>query len=328
MKLFDLEVVIKVDQVALPEFGIQYDETKKQAMCWIPSEAGKVGLKSPMSSATSSDLESDFLSSSKPFAISCQALRPHAFAITTAMSVDGTRITGIIIKPSSCRRHTRNAAITSATTSRALLFSTVQLSDDESLGATHRKLGDIVVDLYQAKMGKRKEYSKAYRKEYVNNDKVSEKSKKAVSHKVAFGEELPCEKNYKRTMVRISKLATFTFKYRSIDVLKADGIAPPDPKPQLQTPKGKRKANDSEVLEIEDSTDDEDSAMYKGLVPNEFWTNGAFLNSQEALEAIKEKRAKKKARKAASNPAASKKIKKEQAALLQPGAIEPSTLLA
>ncbi|KAG6817761.1 hypothetical protein H0H93_007026 [Arthromyces matolae] len=218
---------------------------------------------------------------------------------------------------------TRNDVLASATTTRALLFSTVQLSgahavpyliiemlttymvDDESLGTAHMQLGDIVVDLYQAKMGERVEYSKG-RKEFDNNDKISEKSKKAVSHRVAFGEELPCKKIHVTKMVKINKLATFTFKYRSIDVLRADGIAPPDPKPQ--TPKGKRKASDSDVLEIEDSTEDEDSAMYKGLV--------------EALEAIKEKRAKKKARKAASNPAASKKIKKEQTALLQPGAIE------
>ncbi|KAG6818648.1 hypothetical protein H0H93_003169 [Arthromyces matolae] len=130
----------------------------------------------------------------------------------------------------------------------------------------------------------------------------------------SFGEERPyTHRLHTRQIRRIKKLATFTFKYRSIgtnsvtttchevltiptlDILKADGIAPSDPVPQGN--RGKRKA--SEIPEIEEDldsrTDEEDSAMYKGLV--------------DALQALEEKRAKRKARKAV--PGASKKIKKE-----------------
>lgn len=33
---------VTVDGVELPQYAVEYSEGEKKAMCWIPSEAGKV----------------------------------------------------------------------------------------------------------------------------------------------------------------------------------------------------------------------------------------------------------------------------------------------
>ena len=44
MKFLEFEAHINVDGEELSEYGIEYDEMTKTAICWVPSEAGKICL--------------------------------------------------------------------------------------------------------------------------------------------------------------------------------------------------------------------------------------------------------------------------------------------
>ncbi|KDQ63543.1 hypothetical protein JAAARDRAFT_382113 [Jaapia argillacea MUCL 33604] len=145
---------------------------------------------------------------------------------------------------------------TSSTTERALCFSTLELTDDDAyLGANNsvKGLGEISVKLYPVTVG----MAIPMQPLHVPEDrKVHERTKKAGAHRVKFGEEVL--KSARQNAVQVTSLsnvpcATFTFKYTSLDVLKANGIVHSEPvkseplptsrKPKLES---KRKRNDKE----------------------------------------------------------------------------------
>lgn len=39
-----VEAAVVINDIELPQYQIEYDDANKTVTCWIPSEAGKVGL--------------------------------------------------------------------------------------------------------------------------------------------------------------------------------------------------------------------------------------------------------------------------------------------
>ncbi|KAJ7879615.1 hypothetical protein B0H14DRAFT_2709462 [Mycena olivaceomarginata] len=102
------------------------------------------------------------------------------------------------------------------------------LDDDEFLeSAGHKDVGLIRVEIWTINMAGTKPYSNIAP---VEESKIHERSKKGGTHQIkpVFDEEIvqvPRSAAIVEYLER-SPLVTFTFKYRSIDLLRADNIAP------------------------------------------------------------------------------------------------------
>ncbi|GLB40683.1 hypothetical protein LshimejAT787_0805540 [Lyophyllum shimeji] len=233
MELLAFQAHITVDGVELPQYDVKVDESTKTASCWIPSEAGK------------------------SFAVKWRHLEPCPLRISGRVHLDGKRIGGWIADEGCTPVFTFDSIITSSTTTRPLLFTTIQLTDDDTYlqPDNSKDLGDIVLKLIHVEVTGR--YTAPVSNLAVD-DKVHERVKKALVHRTTFGKE-----NVERDAIEVmgtrdvAVLATFKFRYRSIDVLRADGIAPPDP--NIQKSRGrKRKVGESDVPGEERGTEDEE----------------------------------------------------------------------
>jgi len=108
---------------------------------------------------------------------------------------------------------------------------------------------------------------------------VHERSKKAIAHRVNYGSEIPrsCPKF---SVNVVETLATFIFKYRPLEMLRANDIVPQNPEPRepqehtLDTPpisetssrKGEHSKVKEEVESGSESETDEDSMREKALL--------------------------------------------------------------
>ncbi|KIK66874.1 hypothetical protein GYMLUDRAFT_69913 [Collybiopsis luxurians FD-317 M1] len=234
LNLQDFTAWIEVDGAELPIYDVQ--EKDKEAACWIPSEAGK---------------EFSVKWSSKHATLSmCGDVR-----------IDGQACAGIAMQEGS---PTRNFAVsgvtTSATTQKPFVFSKLELTDDdEYLGKAVADLGDIKLIISRATFGT---YEERYTT-HVPVGKVHEKAKKATGHKIGLGVDktIPHTKQIQTT--RLGVVVTFTFKYRPIDMLRANGIAPP-----AENKKRAASTDNAEVLDLTGDlgdSDNEDERRMKAL---------------------------------------------------------------
>lgn len=245
MKFLGFHAYITVDGVELPQYDVRYDEDAETATCWIPSEAGR------------------------SFAVNWRHLESRPFKICGQVYIDGSKVGGKICSRNGSQLLTQDNTITSSTTTRPLLFAPIQLTDDDSYLESDgiKDLGDIVLCMVHVEAkGKREPTTK----KLPIDEKIHERSKKALVHRATFGEEIMRWKKIRVTKTKnIARLATFKFRYRSIDVLRADGIAPPNPMaPEAR--RGKRKADEinrrAEVEEPEDDDEEKEQAELKALL--------------------------------------------------------------
>jgi len=234
MRLLGFEAYITVNDVALPEYEVKLDEGAITGTCWVPSEAGK------------------------SFTIKWRALEPLPFKVSGDVDLDGLDVGGHLLVENDCALCYLEDIVTSPTTTRPFVFAPLQVTDDdtylESQSMNH--LGDIVLTLSHVELG---DVEHPEEKDPPIDEKIHERSKKAMVHRINFGEEaVKPEVITVITTEHISTLVIFTFKYRSIDVLMADGIAPP-------TARGKRKAGEMDDESSEDdngeSGDDEEEVF-------------------------------------------------------------------
>lgn len=114
------------------------------------------------------------------------------------------------------------------------MFSQLELTDDDSMldDRSSNDIGQIVMEVAQGKYATRKKVVGSQnmndRTLRVREGKVHERSKKACSHRVAFGEEVPNNEPVPAfTVIRDSSPRTiFVFKYTRLDILQAMGVAP------------------------------------------------------------------------------------------------------
>ncbi|KAJ3932957.1 MAG: hypothetical protein NXY57DRAFT_65898 [Lentinula lateritia] len=118
--------------------------------------------------------------------------------------------------------------------------------DDEYLNQVTAGLGDVQLMISHATFGLPTEHYSS--RDPVGVGKVHEKSKKATGHKVGLGENKPIGHTNVLMAERHAVIVTFVFKYRPIDMLRANGIAPPEAH--------KKRAVPSSEIEVLDLTDD------------------------------------------------------------------------
>jgi len=213
LQLGDLYAWISTDGISNECFAIE-QPTNNSVACWIASETGK------------------------KFAVNWfNASR--AFPIQGVVSIDGTVCDNHVMldylypdKPSAVGvSHAR----TSDYTQRDFMFSTIEVTDDDeylyTLGQTYN-FGTITLDLWRLHVTDvvRKTMQHQYGSPVLESQIVHERSKKAGTHHVKYGEEYhspsPVVDMVTSRKVDQVPFASFTFRYRPLAMLMANGIVP------------------------------------------------------------------------------------------------------
>ncbi|KAE9390483.1 hypothetical protein BT96DRAFT_1024525 [Gymnopus androsaceus JB14] len=225
---------IEVDGSEVPVFDAQ--ENNNEVTGWIPSETGKKFCLKLSTGTRGSSMAADIYMDGKPFS-------------------------GKAIYAGPPRMFTISGVATSNTTEKPFMFSPLELTDDDDyLHTTTTGLGDVkLVISYATFGGEVNQYHK-----YDPVGKVHEKSKKATGHKIDLGQET--SKAHSSTVVttRHAVITTFVFKYRPIDMLRANGIAPPAPVEESKK-RAASPTNGPDVLDLTGDSDDENERRIQTL---------------------------------------------------------------
>jgi len=233
---------IKVDDEELPEYDVQVDENERQVSCWVPSEAGK------------------------NFAICWTNANPLTDT-SGQVALDGIQVGGYFCNRGSTREWVCSDCYVTSTTIRKFCFSPITFTDeDEYLITSAANLGEIKLEVWTAVNPSTAPYKQRVEDPIDSfNTKVHERSKKVGAHRVKFGdlEEAPSTTFYSST--KVYRLATFIFRYRPLDILQANDIAPVAPRAAHAEQSNKRKLSEDDVIEICSSDDDEIDQHVKKL---------------------------------------------------------------
>ncbi|KAJ7759325.1 hypothetical protein DFH07DRAFT_940100 [Mycena maculata] len=211
---------VEVDGVKVSEYSPEYSADRKEATCWIPSEVNK------KFSIHWTDSKAD------------RTRKIYGFVRIDGIDCGGREL--IFAKTGGKWIGTghRDSVSTSPTTRRPFIFGRQEITDDDNflnapisldLGTIQLAFEDVVC--YKTHPTLRQFVSLPPRK-------LHEQSKKAMGHSVQFGRETRTWSPYQSTTTEtvcdtVERLAKFTFKYRPLDLLKANGIAPVD-RPRLE----------------------------------------------------------------------------------------------
>ncbi|KAH7884285.1 hypothetical protein F5I97DRAFT_1434817 [Phlebopus sp. FC_14] len=236
--VFTASVII--DGKALEEYDVVMENPTK-ATCWISSQEGK------------------------NFAVQwkCHSKTRQTCSVGR-VNVDGVRCRGRIIEPGPLGRgDTQSRSYVSTNTkTRDFVFSRLQLSDDDTLldKSVPKDLGEISLTIQHGKLLRvRVEDHHVDKGLDVPglDDKFHEKAKKATVHRVNFGPEKTRRprKGYGLQLIRDGggKLE-FVFKYRPLDVLQANGIAPSTVGTSSHLSRSRVEPRDSDI-EVTDGAD-------------------------------------------------------------------------
>ncbi|KIJ60389.1 hypothetical protein HYDPIDRAFT_32354 [Hydnomerulius pinastri MD-312] len=202
---------IRVDGEFLQAYDVEMLPEENKVTCWVASEAGK------------------------NFSVVWQDLNfTRHFNLLGELKVDGTWAGGKLFKPLLPNQPVSSTLIsaelkfvnTSPTTARPLAFSKLQTTDeDQYLKSAPSGLGEITLTIrLVAVLGVGLQQGIGS----ILNTKVHERSKKAFSHCIGFGDEttVPVQHAVQVQPLTQKPFVTFVFKYRPLDRLMADGIAP------------------------------------------------------------------------------------------------------
>ncbi|KAJ7267643.1 hypothetical protein B0H12DRAFT_1068046 [Mycena haematopus] len=193
---------------AATEYRIEAFDDQRVITCWIASEVGK------------------------PFSVAwknCFLPAPTAGHVF----MDGTECGGrVLTGPSSAIA--KHSGVTDTRTVKEFVFSSLTVTgddDDAFLGdlPSHRKLGCIEVAIYPVQIfGFVATVSNS---STLSEIKIHERSKKSVTEQIRLAEPkmLLAPQNALAHRFTGPPIVTFVFKYRPLDVLRANGIAPPLP---------------------------------------------------------------------------------------------------
>ncbi|KAL1758668.1 hypothetical protein FB107DRAFT_271863 [Schizophyllum commune] len=206
MRLGIVDCWIEADGKPLEEYGVEVSEDGKRCTAWIPSKAGQefvVHLRDP-------DLARSTLG---------------------AIYTDGHNVGGPVLEAfrSPTLQHVSRAGVNiSPTEIRNFKFGEVKLTDDDTyLSQDMKSVGEVRFELWLCHVGRF--VVPTVRPQITETTKMHERSKKGLAHAVAFSETKRLERptNFvEATKLGGEPLATFTFRYRSLEMLRANGIAP------------------------------------------------------------------------------------------------------
>ncbi|KAL1739078.1 hypothetical protein HDZ31DRAFT_49977 [Schizophyllum fasciatum] len=145
----------------------------------------------------------------------------------------------------------------SETGCRDLRFGELAFTDDDAyLRRDQRSVGEITVTVWQCKLEGYEDFIPV--ESLAEPIKLHERAHKALAHGVTYGEvKNDAQMAFTANIVDISAspLASFTFRYRSLDMLRATGIAPaPESQPsQSQSQSRSRSPGSSRGVKRESS---------------------------------------------------------------------------
>ncbi|KDQ63544.1 hypothetical protein JAAARDRAFT_29561 [Jaapia argillacea MUCL 33604] len=209
LRLRELEASITVDGSELEQYDTRLAQSDQEATCWIPSEAGK------SFSITWND-----------------SLTSREDCMVAKIEIDGVKCGGRVMYPPnhgkwSSSMHSKNYVSASSASTRAFFFQRTKSSDP----IPHPKIDDhpehtreIVLRIWRVQIGTHRRCERAP----INLPEMSGTSNGAEPPRIQFGHEITCRKrtNPKCTTLDPQPYATFIFKYRPAEVLKARGIIP------------------------------------------------------------------------------------------------------
>jgi len=198
---------VVVEDQEIEHYGIEVNEETKVATCWIASTAGKrFGL--------------------------WVAKRHADFECVADMDLDGSFMGGVVLIKSDRKPRLKEYVYTGDTSARPFLFGLLRVTDDDSVlnsQQSYEEFGNIKV-LFRHITDRK--LSSVQTPQLSANDTIHERAKKVVTHRILFGQSTTIERPQTfETCMRQEKVATFIFRYRSIDLLRANRIVPHSPAP-------------------------------------------------------------------------------------------------
>ncbi|KAG2340660.1 hypothetical protein BDR05DRAFT_966518 [Suillus weaverae] len=214
MILGDFSACIFIDGQELPEYDavVSSTPTENRITCWIASAEGK------------------------KFGVRAKFLARQTSGSLATIFVDGVSCRPYVVPPGWVGTLERTY-LSNNYVGRDFMFSQLELTDDDSI-LDDRSSNDIGQIMIEVVLGKYTMRGQAVGSQNVNDrtlrvreGKVHERSKKACSHRVAFGEERSIQEPVSAfTIIRDNSPRTvFVFKYTRLDILQAMGVAPHTP---------------------------------------------------------------------------------------------------
>ncbi|KAF5334860.1 hypothetical protein D9758_014291 [Tetrapyrgos nigripes] len=202
MKHLDIEAWVTVDEQPLDEFGVATHGMK--ASCWIASEVG-MHFEVHFRSNRSVNVNGDFY-------------------------IDGQLSdSGVVTEDEEGREYIASGLLTSLVSEKPFVFSEVRLTDDDGFsGRDLQELGEIKIVFEEVHIIKEDIPfdENVHCCKFSSEDLLHERSSKAITHRVGLGEERGRSKEDFMTFEAIRVIATFAFKYRPIEFLRANDVAP------------------------------------------------------------------------------------------------------
>ncbi|KIJ98149.1 hypothetical protein K443DRAFT_681020 [Laccaria amethystina LaAM-08-1] len=228
LQLGNLSAWITVDGKELKEYGVEISDDGKEATCWIPSKVGQ-----------------QFVVNWKYTSRARRLPTP----LGARLFLDGTKFSGghMSDRPTTV---TRIGVPSSKTTVKPFVFSKVELTDDDNFLAMPSGIGEIKIVISEISVEKNTKALSYKAAMQELPQKVHERSKKGIVHGVSLANDVRRpEDSATVTKTRLRDLVTFVFKYRPLDVLQANDIAPlPPTKKYLVMPKVEDQEEEQETL--------------------------------------------------------------------------------
>ncbi|KAF8183426.1 hypothetical protein BJ912DRAFT_1144870 [Pholiota molesta] len=294
-----------VGEKCLPHFGVECKESTREIAAWIPSEAGV------------------------RFVVCYRKNGQDNRAYVAKLYLDGHKIDSVHHSGRRLLAIKKTSSVEiSPTEVREFIFNPVMLTDDDAYvdHASSAGIGEIKLVLQPVEVTKRLPSRDYSGKKLPETPKIHESSKKGLLHQIQFSEcktrpycAMQLSSSEKK---KVGSPTTFIFKYRSLDLLQANGIAPRPTPPAQATEDVGHGAEGS----LENS---ENSILQRGIssVKREDDDDGeeeeddddAIIKARALLAELEERRNKKRARKELRR--SSNKVKKEFASPFQPGEV-------
>ncbi|KAJ7091959.1 hypothetical protein B0H15DRAFT_182071 [Mycena belliarum] len=240
---------IAIDGVEVPEYGPESSETGQEYSCWIPSEVGKTftvhwtNLSAP--GLTGGGVQVD--GHKCGFEAMASETRPIS-AFMDGIAETSTKTRPFVFAPLQLTGRFHFTADNQLT---------ICQDDDAYLeSASHPNLGLIKLEIWRVDIGGG---GMAQSVAIPSSQKVHERSKKGMNQQITFGAAVEHAQVQNAQIRRIghSPLVSFSFRYRSLDLLQANGIAPAQDRPE------KRKASGSPEPAENDDADATEAEILK-----------------------------------------------------------------
>ncbi|KAF7357818.1 hypothetical protein MVEN_00827800 [Mycena venus] len=198
---------VTIDGEDAVEYDVQTSEDDKTVTCWIASELGKKFSISWKDSSSTSSVD-----------------------VMGYLTVDGIYCGGSVLFGTAVPETMREDGIYDGNVLQPFMFSSVKLTDDDAfLGSSHEKLGLIELQIGPVEVTDEDSNLKV---PSISNLTVHERAKKGVTQQITLAEPEILEEDDEDGFDPVDTLpcgpdiVKFCFKYRSIDVLRANGIVP------------------------------------------------------------------------------------------------------